>query len=36
MDKIVKYVSINQLKKSGDPIIIVAAVNEAEAIIKCL
>ncbi len=34
MDKIVKYVSINQLKKSGDPIIIVAAVNEAEAILK--
>tara|TARA_X000000368_G_scaffold388896_1_gene350771 strand:+ start:1993 stop:3225 length:1233 start_codon:yes stop_codon:yes gene_type:complete len=34
MNKTVKYESINFLKKEGDPIIIVAAVNEAEAIIK--
>ena len=34
MSKTVKYDSINFLKKKGDPIIIVAAVNEAEAIIK--
>jgi organic radical activating enzyme len=34
MTKSVKYKSINQLKKAGDPIIIVAAVNEAEAILK--
>ena len=34
MDKIVKYDSIDQLQKAGDPIIIVAAVIEAEAILK--
>ena len=34
MDKIVKYNSISFLKKTSDPIIVVAAVDEAEAIIK--
>jgi organic radical activating enzyme len=34
MDNIVKYKCIDSLKKEGDPIIVVAAVNEAEAIIK--
>ena len=34
MDNIVKYKCIEKLKKQGDPIIIVAAVNEAEAILK--
>ena len=34
MNNIVKYQSIDLLQKSGPPIIIVAAVNEAEAIIR--
>ena len=34
VDKIVKYNSISFLKKTSDPIIVVAAVDEAEAIIK--
>jgi len=34
MEKIVKYKSLQSLKKEGDPIIIVAAVPEAEGIIN--